>query len=94
MQKIFLALILAFTTLCSAGISTSAYNDNGVLYNLTSDMIFRFNGGSWYSTQYNAVNVTAFMSSTETTLLEIRYMPTDTMSCSAIRTVTLPILSE
>lgn len=30
MKKIFLALILAFTTLCSAGITTSAYNNNYV----------------------------------------------------------------
>lgn len=73
---------------------TEVYYENGVLYNLTSNMIFRFNSGSWYSTQYSAVNVTAFMSSDETTLLEIRYMPTDTTSCSAIRSITLPSLSK
>ena len=71
----------------------AVYYENGALYNLTSDMVFRFNGGAWYSTQYSAVNVTSFMSSTETTLLEIRYMPTDSASCSAIREITLPILA-
>lgn len=70
----------------------AVYYENGALYNLTSDMVFRFNGGAWYSTEYSAVNVTSFMSSTETTLLEIRYMPTDSASCSAIREITLPIL--
>lgn len=73
---------------------TEVYYENGVLYNLTSNMIFRFNGGNWYNTQYSAVNVTAFMSSDETTLLEIRYMPTDTTSCSAIQSITLPVLSK
>lgn len=57
-------------------------------------MVFRFNGGDWYSTELNEVNVTSFMSETETTLLEIKYMPTDTMSCSAIREIILPVLSE
>lgn len=71
----------------------AVYYENGALYNLTSDMVFRFNGGAWYSTEYSAVNVTSFMSSTETTLLEIRYMPTDSASCSAIREITLPILA-
>lgn len=71
----------------------AVYYENGALYNLTSDMVFRFNGGAWYSTEYSAVNVTSFMSSTETTLLEIRYMPTDSTSCSAIREITLPILA-
>ncbi len=69
------------------------YYENGVLYNLTPEMVFRFNGGDWYSTNYSSVNITSFMSSTDTTLLEIKYMPTETASCSAARQLTLPALS-
>lgn len=72
----------------------NVYYENGVLYNLTSDMAFRFNGGNWYSTNYSAINVTSFMSDTETTLLEIKYMPTDAYSCSETLQLMLPALSE
>lgn len=75
-------------------IPNNVYYENGVLYNLTPDMLLRFNGGPWYSTDYNAVNVTAFMSSTETTLLEVMYAANETTSNSAIYTLTLPVLSE
>lgn len=71
----------------------NVYYQNGVLYNLTSDMAFRFNGSNWYSTNYSAINVTSFMSNSETTLLEIKYIPTDTYSCSATLQLILPALS-
>ncbi len=73
-------------------IPNNVYYENGMLYNLTPNMIFRFNGDAWYSTQLSEVNITSFMSKTETTLLEIRYAPTDNMSCSSIYTITLPVL--
>lgn len=75
-------------------VPSNVYYENGILYNLTPDMLFSFNGGSWYSTNYSAVNVTSFMSSTETTTLEIMYAATETTSNSAIYTLTLPALSE
>jgi len=75
-------------------IPNNVYYENGILYNLTSDMIFRFNGGAWYSTKLSEANVTSFMSTTETTLLEIRYAATDTSSNSSIYSLTLPILPE
>ena len=75
-------------------IPNNVYYENGILYNLTPDMLFSFNGGPWYSTNYSAVNVTSFMSSTETTTLEIMYAATETTSNSAIYTLTLPALSE
>ena len=71
----------------------SVYYSDGALYNLTPDMAFSFNGSGWYSTNYSAVDITAFMSTTSTTVLEIRYMPTDTMGCSKIRTIILPELT-
>ncbi len=71
----------------------SVYYQNGALYNLTSDMVFSFdNGNTWYSTQYSAVNVTSFMGETETTVL-IKYMPTETASCSETVKIILPALS-
>ncbi len=75
-------------------VPNNVYYENGILYNLTPDMIFSFNGDTWYSTKLSELNVTSFMSSTETTLLEIRYAATETTSNSAIYTLTLPILSE
>jgi len=75
-------------------VPNNVYYENGILHNLTPDMIFSFNGSEWYSTKLSEVNVTAFMSSTETTLLEIRYAATETTSNSAIYTLTLPALSE
>lgn len=69
------------------------YYQSGMLWNLTPDMVFSFNGGDWYSSSFSEVDVTAFMSETETTLLEIKYMPNDTMSCSATRQITLPALA-
>ena len=68
------------------------YYENGMLYNLTSDLMFRFNGGTWYTTTNSSEDVTSFMSTTSTTLLELRYMPTATTSCSAIREIILPAL--
>ena len=71
---------------------TAVFYQNGALYNLTSSMVFRFNGGVWYSTSHSAVSISSFMSSTSTTLLEIRFMPTASMSSSAIRQIILPRL--
>lgn len=70
------------------------YYQSGMLWNLTPDMVFSFNGGDWYSCSFSEVDVTEFMSETETTLLEIKYMPNDTMSCSATRQIILPALSQ
>lgn len=69
------------------------YYQSGMLWNLTPDMVFSFNRGDWYSCSFSEVDVTAFMSETETTLLEIKYMPNDTMSCSATRQIILPALT-
>lgn len=69
------------------------FYENGVLYNLTPEMVFRFNGGDWYTTTYSDVNVTAFLSETDTTLFEIKYLPTETMSCSNTIQIILPALS-
>lgn len=71
----------------------SVYYENGILRGLTSDVMFRLNGGTWYSTQYSDINITSFMSSTSTTLLELRYMPTSTSSCSQTIQITLPALT-
>lgn len=73
-------------------VPNTVYYENGILHNLTSDMIFRFNGGVWYGTKLSEVNITSFMSSTETTLLEIKYAATETSSNSAAYTLTLPVL--
>lgn len=70
----------------------AVYYQNGSLYNLTPNMVFRFNGGTWYNTSFSSANITSFMSTTNTTLLEIKYLPTETSSCSATRQIILPKL--
>lgn len=75
-------------------IPNDVYYLNGMLCNLTPDMVFRFNGGDWYSTSYSEVNITSFLSKTDTTLFEIKYVPTDNTSCSKTRQIILPALSE
>ena len=71
----------------------NVYYENRMLHNLTQDMVFRFNGGNWYTTTYSDVNVTAFLSESDTTLFEIKYLPTETMSCSNTIQIILPALS-
>lgn len=71
----------------------NVYYENRMLHNLTQDMVFRFNGGNWYTTTYSEVNVTAFLSENDTTLFEIKYLPTETMSCSNTIQIILPALS-
>lgn len=70
------------------------YYQNGMLHNLTPNIAFRFNGGNWYSTNLSEVNITSFMSTTGTTLLEVKYIPSETTSCSKTRQIILPALSE
>jgi hypothetical protein len=73
---------------------TSVVYQNGVLSNLTPNMIMRFGGtGYWYNTTLSQVNITGFMSTSNTTLLEIKYAATSTMSCSDTVEIILPILT-
>jgi hypothetical protein len=74
-------------------VPSSVTYQNGMLCNLTSDMVIKFSSDDWwYSSSYSQVNVTSFMSTTSTTLVEIKYAPTANYSCSESVQITLPML--